>query len=381
MKPLQFLVCPDSFKDALPANRVADAISEAVKKVLPEAKIKKIPLADGGEGSLEALSVLSDTELIRHRAQDALHRETDCHYLIQNQQKALIELAQTAGLEKLAPGERNPLKTSTYGVGMQMAHARAKGVKNFVLFVGGSATNDGGAGLLQALGVDFYDKNGNGIKITGETLHKIARIDVRKLMKNWHNCRIEIASDVTNPLLGANGATYTYAVQKGAATADLTQLEAGLQHWSDFLSLQNPKFNPQTPGMGAAGGVAAGLSNFLEVTHASGFTTIAQLTDLEKHLIKADLIFTGEGSVDGQTLSGKTPLGVAGLAKKHHKPLVCLCGKKGDDLDALYESGITALFSITDRAMNLTEALNETPILLSKTTEDVLRLWLSNRKL
>lgn len=371
---IKFLVCPDSFKDALPASQVARAIAAGILKASPDAEIYELPLADGGEGSLEAFQKLKGVEAIPLQAQDALHRKMHSHYLVLNEKTALIELAQTAGLEKLTFEERNPLNTSTYGVGQQMAHARQRGLGHFVLFVGGSATNDGGAGLLEALGVGFFDSSGRKLKVNGGNLEKIHRLNLQNLTSIWRGCRIEIACDVQNPLLGSRGASQVYAPQKGANPEMVTQLEINMQHWADILISENPDFDPQLPGMGAAGGIAASLCAFLNAKLSSGFGTVAKLVNLEKAITESDIIFTGEGSVDGQTLEGKAPLGVAKLALKHSKPVVCLCGRKGSGYAALYPQGITAVFSIVNRAMPLGEALAETSTLLSQTAEDVVRL-------
>lgn len=370
----KFLVCPDTFKDALSAREVVHAIVVGIRRVSPDAEIIELPLADGGEGSLEAFKKLPGIETKILSAQDALGREIQSQYLILNQKTALIELAQTAGLEKLTFNERNPLKTSTYGVGQQMRHALQNGLRHFVLFVGGSATNDGGAGLLQALGVAFFDVEGNKIAVKGGNLGKIHRVDKENLSAAWLDCQIEIACDVQNPLLGNRGASRVYAPQKGADSDTVDQLELNMQHWAAFLTAINPAFNPQLPGLGAAGGIATGLSVFLNAQLHSGFGLVAELVGLEKAIAASDVIFTGEGSVDGQTLEGKTPYGVAKIAQKYQKPVLCLCGIRGKGYESLYAEGVTAVFSIVNGAMTLESALTHTATLIAETTENAVRL-------
>lgn len=370
----KFLVCPDTFKEALPAREVASAIALGIQKVSPNAKITELPLADGGEGSLEAFRNLKDAEVIYLKTLDALGREIPSYYLIWKKDTALIELAQSAGLEKLSVVERNPLKTSTFGVGVQMEDAFKKGLKKFILFVGGSATNDGGAGLLEALGVEFFNPKDKKISPTGGKLEQICRISTEKLPVSWRDCQVSIACDVKNPLLGQRGASLVYAPQKGA-TADMAErLERNMRHWADLLKTYRPDFNAQLPGFGAAGGIASGLNFFLQADICSGFETIAGLIGLEKAIAASDVIFTGEGSVDGQTLEGKTPFGVAQIALKHRKPVVCLCGIRGKGYESLYAEGVTAVFSIVNGAMTLENALTQTPQLLTDTAENVVRL-------
>ncbi|MBU2525189.1 MAG: glycerate kinase [Bacteroidetes bacterium] len=375
---MQFLVASDSFKDALTAYKACVAIEKGIRHVYPHAEVIKKPMADGGEGTLDVIATFENTESLVVHTVDPLGRPIRATYFILNQKEAFIELARASGLELLLASERNPLLTSTFGTGKLMSDAFEKGIRKFTLAIGGSATNDMGSGLLQAIGFRFFDKKHQELSPNGGNLNRIVRIDDSAVHPDWYLCEFNIACDVNNPLLGENGATHTYGKQKGASPSALKKLERNLAHFAEVLQTINSKLDVQQPGFGAAGGVAVGLSTFFKVQLQSGFACLANWVDLESAIRKADYVFTGEGSIDAQTLAGKTPFGVAQMAKKHNKPVICLCGRKGKGYQKLYNHGVTAVFSILDEVTSLDKALLRTEELIEDTTINVLRLLTLN---
>jgi glycerate kinase len=376
---MQFLIATDSFKDALSAQKACDAIEKGIRQVHPQAGVTKKPMADGGEGTLDVIATSENAQSLAVQTVDPLGRGIEAAYVILNQNEAFIELARASGLELLSPGERNPLKTNTFGTGTLMLDAFEKGIRKFTLGIGGSATNDMGSGLLQAMGFQFLDDQHKVFSPNGGNLNRVCHIDNSAVHPDWYQCEIRIACDVNNPLLGKHGATYTYGEQKGASPEMLKQLEQNLTHYAKQLQKIKPDLDVQQPGFGAAGGVAVGLSTFFRVQLQSGFECLANLVDLESAIRQADYVFTGEGSIDAQTLSGKTPFGVAQMAKKHNKPVICLCGRKGAGYEKLYKHGVTAVFSILDEVTTLDKALSRTEDLLEDTTINVVRLLALNK--
>lgn len=372
---MHIVIAPDSFKECLSATQVAIAISEGIKKIVPEAKIISIPMADGGEGTVEALVSATGGKIVNIPSLDPLNRPVQSFYGILGDGKtAVIEMAAASGIELISNEERNPLITTTYGTGLLLKAALDSGYTNIILGIGGSATNDGGAGMAQALGFGLHDKNGNSIGRGGGSLgelHSITHSNVHPLLSEVN---ITVACDVKNPLLGASGATTVYGPQKGATSEMLEELEKNMAHFAGILQQEFGMNFADIPGSGASGGLGAGLLAFCKARLVSGFDLVAELTNLEKHIGQASLIFTGEGKIDSQTAFGKTISGVAKLAKKQQVPVVALAGRIEDDLTELYNQGVTSVFSIGNKPMSLEESKANAYQLLMATSEQIMRL-------
>lgn len=319
---MNVLIASDKFKGSLSAHEVCQSAANGIRSILPRAKITQLPMADGGEGSLEVLINALDLEYKEIIVQDPLFREIKAGYG-KKESVAYIEMALSSGLQLLSPEERNARLTSTIGVGQLMMDAIVNGVSKIVLFVGGSATNDGGAGMLQGLGFQLLDKSGNILQGTGENLPQIVKI-VRP--PNLPNFELIIVTDVQNKLLGPEGASHHYGAQKGATQADIDWLETGLAHFSSLVSLSADLEISQVAGSGAAGGIAVAGIGLLGAKIQKGIATFLEITHFDEHLTNADLVITGEGKLDSQTLQGKVVDGVAKAASKYKKTVVALCG-------------------------------------------------------
>ena len=372
---MRIVIAPDSFKECLSATKVAAAISEGIKRVVPEAEITCIPIADGGEGTVEALVAATSGKIVSTPSVDALNRPIQSFYGILGDGKtAVIEMAAASGIELLAPEERNPMITSTFGTGLLLKSAMEAGFTEIIIGIGGSATNDGGAGMAQALGFRLLDENDEPIGLGGGCLSQLHRIDSSNVHQNLQKVKITIASDVQNPLLGSSGATYIYGPQKGATPQMVETLEKNMNHFSEILLQEFGIDFSSIPGAGAAGGLGAGLMTFCKAEIIPGFELISSVTNLEKHIRNASLVITGEGKIDQQTAFGKTVSGVARLGQKYHVPVFALAGTVDEDLAELYKQGLTSAFSITNRPMNLEESKANAAQLIASTSEQVMRL-------
>lgn len=374
---MQILVVPDSFKESLSAREVAQAISNGIQSVNSEVVVKQLPFSDGGEGALDLLQNLFDGALVITSTIDAIGRSIKAPYFrFANRKAAWIELSQASGLAQIEPKQRNPMMASTYGTGLQIRHALDAGAEEIYLGIGGSATNDGGTGILSALGGLFSDAEGEMLLPGGGFLTELNHIDVEAIPQ----FQLKVACDVTNPLLGVQGATAVYGPQKGVTPEMQPQLEAGLANFSKHIELLTQKSVAEVPGAGAAGGCAAGLHGLLGAELMSGFELLAELSNLESEIKEADLVITAEGCVDGQSIEGKLPVGVAKLTQKHNKPLIVLTGSMGEHLDPLYSLGINSIFSIQKGPCTLEESINNASALLTSTAERVFRLYQTARK-
>ena len=372
---MQIVVAPGSFKECLTATQVAAAIYKGIKQADPEAGITCIPLADGGQGTAEALITATGGKIIQAPSVDALNRPIQSFYGILGDGKtAVIEMAAASGLELLAPGERNPLITSTFGTGLLIKSAMEAGLTQIILGIGGSATNDGGAGMAQALGFALLDKNGKPILRGGGHLGELQTIDRFKIHPLLKNVKIKVACDVRNPLLGPSGATRVYGIQKGATPEMLKTLEANMTHFARIIQHELGKDVAGIPGAGAAGGLGAGLMAFCHSEMVSGFELISKMVNLEDRIREASLVFTAEGKIDSQTVFGKTVSGVARLAKKYKVPAIALAGMVSDDLTELYEQGLTSVFAIGNQPMSLKTSKLLAEELLAGTSERIIRL-------
>lgn len=371
---MQIVIAPDSFKECLTAIHVSQAISNGILRVIPEAQITAIPVADGGEGTVQALVSATGGEIIPAPSVDALNRPITAFYgVLPDHSTVVIEMAAASGIELLSAKERNPLITSTFGTGLLIKAALEAGYTKIVVAIGGSGTNDGGAGMAQALGYGLYDSKGASLPPGGGSLHLLHSIDSTNIHPLLKKAEMTVACDVKNPLLGPSGATHVYGPQKGATAEMLQILEENLQHFSKVMDRDLKMSVSAIPGAGAAGGLGAGLLAFCKARMASGFEMVSQLTHLEEHVRKASLVFTAEGKIDAQTVQGKTISGVARLAQKNGVPVIALAGMVTGDLAELYSKGLTAAFAIADQPMGLEESKARASELLTRMTEQIMR--------
>ncbi|MBT1278849.1 glycerate kinase [Thermoanaerobacter sp. CM-CNRG TB177] len=371
---MKILIAPDKFKESLSALKVADSIEKGILKVFPKAVIEKVPMADGGEGTVESLVDATGGKIIKTNVKDPLFRDIESFYGILGDGKtAVIEMAAASGLYLLKDYERNPMITTTYGTGQLIKDALDRGCRKFIIAIGGSATNDGGAGMATALGVKFYDKDGREIGLGGGALSKIYSIDTSNLDDRLKECRFIVACDVANPLIGENGASRVYGPQKGATKEMVEVLDKNLEHYGKLLEKYFNKKIIDVPGSGAAGGLGAGLMAFLNAQLKSGIEIITETLKLEEKIKEADIVISGEGKIDFQTAFGKTISGIAKLCKKHNKPLIVIAGTV-EDIEKLYEIGVSSVFSTMEKPMFLEDAIKNAPTLLEKSAERIFRL-------
>ncbi len=373
---MNVLLCPDSFKDALSAQDAAAAMARGVQRAAPQTHVQICPLADGGEGSLDALIAATGAERRQLKVHDALGRPRQAAWgWLSDQRTAFIELAEASGLQHLEANERTALHTSTFGVGELLLAALDQGAEKALLLLGGSATNDGGAGMLQALGARFLDQNGEPLPPGGAALNRLARLELEGLDPRLAKLSLEAAVDVDNPLLGERGASAVFGPQKGASPEEVEQLDRALGHFADISAHVLGDDYRTLPGAGAAGGMGFAAKAFLNATLKPGIEMIMQQADMSTLLANADLVITGEGRLDGQSLSGKTPIGVSRAAQRLHKPVIVLAGSLGDGWQACFDEGVTAAFALADGPMSLIDALPRTAELLEARCESLLRLW------
>ncbi|TSB44732.1 glycerate kinase [Alkalicoccobacillus porphyridii] len=373
----KIIIAPDSFKESFSALEAATAIEKGFKQVFPDATYLKIPMADGGEGTVESLADALNGELRTIQVTGPLGNKVEATYALAKQEEvAVIEMASASGLHHVPQDQRNPLITTTYGTGELVVDALKNGATRIILGLGGSATNDGGAGMAQALGIKLLDENGHSIKHGGGALHTLHRIDTRGADPLLAQAKIEVASDVENPLLGENGATAIYGPQKGATTPEIrAQLENGLTHFARVVDRQLGMDIRDTPGAGAAGGLGAGLLAFVNPRMASGVTLILEITRFQEKVSNADLVITGEGRLDYQSIFGKTPIGVARAAKQDNIPVIALAGQLGHGYEAIYKHGIDAAYSLVPGAIPLEDAMKNGLTYLEELSRNIAMTW------
>ncbi|WP_330925954.1 glycerate kinase [Candidatus Sororendozoicomonas aggregata] len=356
---MKIIIAPDSFKESLTALNVANAIETGFRKVLPEAEYIKIPMADGGEGTMRTLVDATGGKVIDQAVTGPLGNCCIASFgLLGDGETAVIEMAKASGIELIGPEERNPLYTTTLGTGQLIRGALAMGVKRIIVGIGGSATNDGGAGMMQALGVRFLNAAGTELPVGGGALEDLADIDTRLIDPRLSQVEFIAACDVDNPLTGSNGASVVFGPQKGADSAMIKQLDAALDNYATVLKRVMGQDVSQVPGAGAAGGMGAALLAFMKASIKPGIDIVMDVVDMKAQCEGADLVITGEGRIDGQTANGKTPVGVAKEAKKAGLPVIAICGSVGEGVEAVYEQGIDALFPIVHSAVSLKEAFS-----------------------
>lgn len=356
---MKIIIAPDSFKESLKASEVADTIKDGFSQLYPNAQYTLLPVADGGEGTVEAMVHALNGHKINTIITDPLGDKGHAFYGISGDNLcAIIEMASASGLERVPANKRDAKITTSYGTGELIYDALEKGTRKFIIGIGGSATNDGGAGMLQALGIKLLNKAGNQIGYGGQALIDLDRIDVSEMDPRLKQCDFEVACDVTNTLTGENGASAVFGPQKGATKDDIVLLDNNLKHFAQIIKRDLHIDVEHVPGTGAAGGMGAALLAFLNAKLRPGIEIITELLNLD-HLIKeADLVITGEGRLDHQSINGKVPVGVATIAKKYNKPVIAIVGSLGHDVEIVYPFGITAMFSILTKIATLDEALN-----------------------
>jgi glycerate kinase len=372
---MNILIAPDSFKDCLSALEVAAALERGILKIMPDACCTLLPLADGGEGTVESVIDATGGKLIRLQVMDPLMRQVESFYGITGDgETAVIEMAAASGIELLKADERDPWITSTFGTGQLIRDAMDRGAKKILLGIGGSATNDGGSGMAQALGVQFLGKFGVINVQGGGALAEVNELRMETLDPRISDIEIVVACDVDNPLTGPQGASAVFGPQKGADADMVQKLEKNLEHFAKLIRDQLGKDVGGVPGAGAAGGLGAGLMAFLNARLVRGFHMIAEVTELEEKLRETNLVITGEGKIDGQTRFGKTPFGVAQMAKQFGLPVIAVAGTLDENAGLLYDFGFDLLMPIQEKPGDLESSLKEVEKLLERTGERLARL-------
>ncbi len=375
MRAVKIVVAPQAFKESLTALEAAQAIEKGVRSVFPKAEVLLAPVADGGDGTLQALVDATRGRIITSRVTGPLGENVTARCgALGDGKTAVIEMAQAAGLSLVPPEERNPLVTTTFGVGELIRDAVAKGFKRIIVGIGGSATNDAGAGMAQALGAKLLDKRGRELPFGGAALITLARIDVSGMLPELAKCEVVVACDVTNPLTGPEGASAVYGPQKGATPEMVGQLDKALAHFAEVVRRDLGVDISTLPGAGAAGGLGGGLVAFLKAQLRPGAEIVMEAIGLDERLNGADVVITGEGRMDSQTVYNKAPIAVARLARKRGIPVVALCGSLSEGYQKVHEHGITAAFAITQSPMTVAEALRNASVLLADLAEEVMRL-------
>ncbi len=371
----KYVVAPDSFKESMTAKEVCDAMEKGIKEADSAAEVIKVPMADGGEGTVDSLVDATHGQRVIVEVTGPLGNKISAYYgILGNGTTAVIEMAKASGLEIVEKKKRNPMITTTFGTGELIRDALDHNVKEIIIGLGGSSTNDGGSGMAQALGAKLLDQNNHQIPFGGGNLDKLDKIDISNLDSRLQDVKIILASDVTNPLIGKEGASRVFGLQKGATPEMVEKLENNLQHYAKIVKRDLNKDVASVSGAGAAGGLGAGLMAFTTCEMRRGVDLAIEVTKLEEKIRDADYVFTGEGGTDFQTKFGKTPYGVAKLGKKYHKPVISLAGYLGEGIDSLYSEGFTAIFGIIPGACDLSTALKNGPSNVARTTENIVRL-------
>ncbi|MFC1915637.1 glycerate kinase [Chloroflexota bacterium] len=378
---MKIVIAPQGFKGNLTALQVARAIDEGVKRVVPRAITTVKPMADGGEGTVQALVDATGGKIMATEVTDPLGGRVVANWgILSDKTTTVIEMAAASGLPLVPSEKRNPLMTTTYGTGELIYTALDNGCRKLIIGIGGSATNDGGAGMAQALGARLLDARGENLPYGGGALAKLERIDVSNLDPRLADFNVTLACDVNNPLCGPRGASAVYGPQKGATPEMVKQLDTALTHYADVIQRDLGVNVKDVPGAGAAGGLGMGLMVFLKAKLVPGIDVVIQATNLVKDLKDADLVFTAEGRIDCQSAMGKVPTGVALKAKEFGLPVIALTGEVADDCRAVYEQGIDAVFCIAPGPISLEQSMAEAEKLIANTAENAMRLCLCKLK-
>ncbi|MFK3970917.1 glycerate kinase [Pseudomonas sp. NPDC087358] len=373
---MKIVIAPDSFKDSLSAQAVAQAVASGLREVWPDARLVECPMADGGEGTIEAVLAACDGQWMQTPAVGPLGEPVDAQWgWLPQSRTAIIEMATASGLQLLTLEQRDATVTSTFGTGQLIAAAVQAGAQRVILAIGGSATNDAGTGMLAALGARFLDASDQPLPPGGLALAQLARIDLTQLDARLKDVQFEVAADVDNPLCGLHGASHIFGPQKGASPQQVLMLDAALGHFAEHSARVLGVDDSEYPGSGAAGGMGFAAKAYLNASFRPGVEVVADLTGLAQALDGADLVITGEGRFDAQTLRGKTPFGVARIAQRQNVPVIVLAGTLGEGYADLYEHGISAAFALTSGPMTLDQACRNAATLLHDRARDLARVW------
>ena len=372
---MKIIVSPDSFKGSCSAIEVANSIEKAILAVDSTAEVVKMPVADGGEGTIEAITSCVPATIHEVEVCDPMGKKAVASYAVLDDETAVIEMAQASGLPMVPTDERNPLLATTYGTGQLMKDALDKGCKKMIIGIGGSATNDGGAGVLMALGASFKNADGEELALGGGALADLSEIDLSNFDARIYDTEITVACDVTNPLTGENGASYVYGPQKGATPEMVAELDAALSHFARKSADKLSEDYSTYPGTGAAGGLGFALIAYCKAKFAAGIDIVLDVCRFEKELKDADLVITGEGRIDGQSVQGKVLYGIGTRAKKADVPVIAIGGGVRSDSEALLEYGITAMFSIANGPMTLDYAMENGCELITQIAKNVMRVF------
>ncbi|GIA21522.1 hypothetical protein VCSRO179_2216 [Vibrio cholerae] len=377
---MKVVIAPDSFKESLTAKQVCDAIQAGLARVWHDAKFVAIPVADGGEGTVQSLVDATQGRLVEVKVMGPQGKRVEAFYgMLGDNQTAVIEMAAASGLHHVPLAQRDPKLTTSFGTGELIRHALDQGVTKLIIGLGGSATNDGGVGMLAALGARFTNADGDPIQLTGGGLRELTHIDLQDFDPRLQNCDILVACDVNNPLCGDKGASAVFGPQKGATPEDVQLLDGTLRQFGLLTEKVTGKMVLDSAGAGAAGGMGAALLAYTQARLRPGIEIVLETVQLAYQVSDADLVITGEGRIDSQTVHGKTPMGVAKVAKRFDVPVLALCGCTGDNYQAVYQCGIDAVFAAVPRAMSLEDALKESDFNLADLAENVARLWVLSK--
>ncbi|CRG50849.1 MULTISPECIES: glycerate kinase [Yersinia pseudotuberculosis complex] len=377
---MKIIIAPDSFKESLTAMQVAEAIEQGFSEIFPQAEYIKLPMADGGEGTVESMVAATGGERVNVEVTGPLGAPVNAFYgWMGDGETAVIEMAAASGLHLVAPEQRNPLITTSYGTGELILAALNHGARKIILGIGGSATNDGGAGMMQALGVQLSDQQGKALTVGGAALAQLVDIDLSQLDDRLAQTDILVACDVDNPLCGAKGASAVFGPQKGATPERVQQLDAALQHYGEKIEHVTGKSVINVAGAGAAGGMGAALFGLLNARLQPGIEIVTEALKLAAAVQDADLVITGEGRIDSQTIYGKTPVGVARVAKRFDIPVIAIAGSMAPDYEVVHQHGLDAVFSVLNHIQTLPEALEEASDNIRITARNVAAVWKMGR--
>ncbi|HGE6065288.1 TPA: glycerate kinase [Vibrio cholerae] len=377
---MKVVIAPDSFKESLTAKQVCDAIQAGLARVWHDAKFVAIPVADGGEGTVQSLVDATQGRLVEVKVMGPQGKRVEAFYgMLGDNQTAVIEMAAASGLHHVPMTQRDPKLTTSFGTGELIRHALDQGVTKLIIGLGGSATNDGGVGMLAALGARFTNADGDPIQLTGGGLRELTHINLQDFDPRLQHCDILVACDVNNPLCGDKGASAVFGPQKGATPEDVQLLDGALRQFGLLTEKVTGKMVLESAGAGAAGGMGAALLAYTQARLRPGIEIVLETVQLAYQVSDADLVITGEGRIDSQTVHGKTPMGVAKVAKRFDVPVLALCGCTGDNYQAVYQCGIDAVFAAVPRAMSLEDALKESDFNLADLAENVARLWVLSK--
>jgi glycerate kinase len=357
---MKIVIAPDSYKESLSALEVATQIEAGFREIFPDARYVKLPVADGGEGTVEAMVAATEGSRVDITVTGPLGKPVAAFYgLSGDGQCAFIEMAAASGLERVPAAQRNPLLTTSWGTGELIRHALDGGVKHIIIGIGGSATNDGGVGMVQALGAELLDEKGEPLGYGGRELERLASINIDGLDARLQDCRIEVACDVTNPLTGKDGASAVFGPQKGATPEMVAQLDRALEHYAKIIARDLNIDVLKMAGGGAAGGMGAALYAFCGAELRQGIEIVTEALGLDELVRDADLVITGEGRLDSQSIHGKVPVGVARVAKRYDKPVIGIAGSLTKDVGVVHDHGVDAVFSVLYTICTLEEALED----------------------